>query len=51
MAVMMLSAKGQADDVTVRLKSGARLYITKPFGPSELALRLEAVLAQVSGRR
>ncbi len=42
--VMMLTAKGQTDDRIRGLESGADDYLTKPFSPKELLLRIQAIL-------
>ncbi len=42
--VMMLTAKGQIDDRIRGLESGADDYLTKPFSPKELLLRVQAIL-------
>jgi two-component system phosphate regulon response regulator PhoB len=41
---MMLTAKAQLDDVIAGLELGADDYLTKPFSPKELVLRVKAVL-------
>jgi len=42
--VLLLTALGESDDKIVGLESGADDYLTKPFEPRELVLRLEAIL-------
>jgi len=48
--VIMLTAKGEEIDKVVGFELGAEDYITKPFSPRELILRLKAVLNRYSGR-
>ncbi|MBM3724376.1 MAG: response regulator transcription factor [Acidobacteria bacterium] len=45
--VMMLTAKTQVIDRVVGLKLGADDYLAKPFEPSELLARVEALLRRV----
>ena len=40
----MLSAKGQLDDRIKGLELGASDYMTKPYSPKELILKVEALL-------
>ncbi|MFM8458185.1 MAG: response regulator transcription factor [Chthoniobacterales bacterium] len=42
--VIMLTAKAQADDRIAGLELGADDYVTKPFSPRELILRVEGLL-------
>ena len=44
MPVIMLTAKGEEIDRVVGFEVGADDYVTKPFSPRELALRVRAVL-------
>lgn len=46
-AILMLTAKAQVLDRVVGLKIGADDYVTKPFDPSELLARIEALLRRV----
>ena len=47
----MLTAKGEEVDRIVGLELGADDYITKPFSPREVVLRVKAVLRRRQGRR
>src|SRR5208282_134384 len=42
--VIMLTALGEESDRVRGLESGADDYVTKPFSPRELTLRVQAVL-------
>ena len=42
--IVMLTAKGQEDDVVTGLKLGADDYVTKPFRTNELVARVQAFL-------
>lgn len=42
--IMMLTAKGEETDRIVGLSTGADDYVVKPFSPSELVVRVRAVL-------
>ena len=42
--VIMLTAKGELDDKITGLELGADDYMTKPFSPKELVLRVKALL-------
>jgi two-component system phosphate regulon response regulator OmpR len=50
--ILLLTAMGEADDRISGLEVGADDYLSKPFEPRELALRIEAILrrAKASGR-
>jgi two-component system, OmpR family, response regulator ResD len=43
-AVILLTAKGEASDRVVGLRRGADDYVVKPFSPAELVARVDAVL-------
>lgn len=45
--VILLTAKGEHDDRLVGLRRGADDYVVKPFSPSELVARVDAVLRRV----
>ena len=42
--VIMLTARKSQDDIVQALRSGASDYLTKPFMPEELALRIAGLL-------
>jgi DNA-binding response OmpR family regulator len=46
--VIMLTAKGSVSDRVVGLELGADDYVTKPFSPRELVLRVESVLRRTA---
>lgn len=48
--IIILSAKGDEVDKIVGFQMGVDDYLTKPFSPSELALRIKAVLRRTNGR-
>ncbi len=45
--IIMLTALGEAEDRIAGLEVGADDYVTKPFSPRELVLRIESVLRRV----
>ncbi len=47
--IVMLTARGAEEDRVRGLELGADDYVTKPFSPRELVLRVEAVLRRGSG--
>ena len=46
--VIMLTALGEETDRVLGLETGADDYVTKPFSPRELALRVQAVLRRAA---
>jgi len=46
--VILLTAKGEQDDKLAGLRNGADDYVVKPFSPSELVARVDAVLRRVN---
>lgn len=48
--VIMLTARGEEIDRIVGLELGADDYVTKPFSPRELVLRIRAVLKRATGK-
>ncbi|MDQ6797986.1 MAG: response regulator transcription factor, partial [Actinomycetota bacterium] len=49
MPILMLTAKSSEEDRIRGLELGADDYVTKPFSPRELLLRVRAVLRRVGG--
>ncbi|MDQ6934498.1 MAG: response regulator transcription factor [Actinomycetota bacterium] len=47
--VIMLTAKGTTGDRVVGLEEGADDYVSKPFSPRELVLRVDSVLRRTGG--
>jgi two-component system, OmpR family, response regulator ResD len=48
-AVVMLTALAEPDDRIAGLEVGADDYVTKPFSPRELVLRVDSVLRRIAG--
>ena len=48
--VIMLTALGEAEDRIVGLEVGADDYVTKPFSPRELVLRVDSVLRRAQAQ-
>jgi two-component system phosphate regulon response regulator PhoB len=48
--VLMLTAKAQPDDIIAGLELGADDYLTKPFSPKEMVLRVKALLKRSTGK-
>lgn len=48
--VLLLTAKGDPDDRIEGLSRGADDYMSKPFDPRELALRIDAILRRTGGK-
>jgi two-component system alkaline phosphatase synthesis response regulator PhoP len=44
--VIMLTARRGQEDVVAALRAGAEDYLTKPFMPEELAIRIATILAR-----
>ena len=49
--ILMLTARGMADERIEGLSSGVDDYLPKPFDPQELVLRIEAILRRSGGRQ
>lgn len=45
--ILLLTAKGEAGDRIIGLEAGADDYLSKPFEPKELLLRINAILRRV----
>ena len=46
--IIMVTAKGAEIDTVVGLEVGADDYVTKPFSPRELVLRIKAILRRAA---
>lgn len=49
--VIMLTARGQTADREAGLSAGVNEYLTKPFSPRDLVVRLERIFAEREGHR
>ncbi|HHY59127.1 MAG TPA: response regulator transcription factor [Clostridia bacterium] len=49
--IIILSARGDELDRLLGFRMGGDDYLTKPFSPSELALRVQAMLRRTAGQR
>jgi DNA-binding response OmpR family regulator len=47
--IIILSAKGDESDKIVGLELGAEDYVTKPFSPKELTVRVKKILSRAPG--
>lgn len=45
--ILLLTAKGETDDRIIGLEAGADDYLSKPFEPKELLLRINAILRRM----
>lgn len=48
--IVMLTAKAEEVDRILGLELGADDYVTKPFSPRELVLRIKSILGRIKGR-
>ena len=48
--VLMLTARGDEADRVVGLEMGADDYVTKPFSPREMTLRVKGILRRIGGK-
>ena len=51
LAILMLTAKGEASERIQGLEMGADDYVTKPFSPRELVLRVQALVRRMQAVR
>lgn len=49
--ILILSAKGEPEDRIIGLEAGVDDYLSKPFEPEELTLRLKSLLRRAKGQR
>jgi DNA-binding response OmpR family regulator len=47
--ILMLTARGEEEDRIIGLEVGADDYVTKPFSPRELVLRVQSLLRRAGG--
>lgn len=45
--ILMLTAKGQLEDKIAALENGVDDYMTKPFSPKELVLRVQSIIKRI----
>jgi DNA-binding response OmpR family regulator len=48
--IILLTVRGEDDDIVSGLEMGADDYVVKPFSPRQLVARIKAVLRRVSGQ-
>jgi DNA-binding response OmpR family regulator len=45
--IIIISAKGQQDEIQAGMDAGAQVYIRKPFAPTDLLLNVKSLLTPV----
>jgi DNA-binding response OmpR family regulator len=45
--ILMLTARGEEEDTLAGFRSGADDYVTKPFSPREVVMRVQAIMRRV----